>query len=150
MMKRSISLAVFLAFSVIICRAQILRPVSWSYGAKKISPTEALVFLKATIDEGWHLYSQHVKAGGPIPTTIRFDRSADYTLAGKTAEPKPFVRMEPTFNMNVGFFEKAVIFQQKIKLKKSQTTVTGAINYMTCNDKQCLPPDDVKFSIPIN
>lgn len=150
MMKRSISLAVVLALGVVVCRAQILRPVSWSYGAKKISPTEALVFLKATIDAGWHLYSQHVKAGGPIPTTIRFDKSADYVLEGKTAEPKPVVRMEPTFNMHVAFFEKTVIFQQKIKLKKNQTTVTGVINYMTCDDKQCLPPDDVKFSIPIN
>lgn len=130
--------------------AQILRPVKWSYGAKKINATEAVVFLKATIDEGWHVYSLHVKEGGPIPTTFRFDKSADYSLEGKTIEPKPVTRMEPTFNMTVGFFESNVIFQQKVKLKNGRVTVTGSVNYMTCNDKQCLTPEEVKFSIPIN
>lgn len=129
--------------------AQILKPVHWSYGAKKISATEAVVFIKATIDEGWHLYSQHVGEGGPVKTTFTFAPAATYTLNGATQEPKPIVRMESAFNMNVAFFEKSVIFQQKIKIKKGPATVKGTVEYMTCNDEKCLPPDTQSFSISI-
>lgn len=129
--------------------AQILKPVRWSYGAKKLNATEAVVFIKATIDAGWHLYSQHVEEGGPVKTTFTFPVSKDYTLNGATQEPIPIVRRESAFNMQVAFFEKSVIFQQKIKLKKQQTTVKGSVEYMTCNDEKCLPPDTQSFSIPI-
>jgi hypothetical protein len=44
--------------------AQVKSPVRWSYASKKISATEAVVFLKATIDKDWHIYSQTGKAAG--------------------------------------------------------------------------------------
>jgi hypothetical protein len=53
--------AAVLLLSALKGSAQILKPVKWSYGAKKISATEAVVFIKANIDGGWHLYSQTVK-----------------------------------------------------------------------------------------
>jgi len=51
--------------------------------------------------------------------------------------------------MNVFYFEKTVIFQQKVRLKKPQTTVDGKVEFMVCNNKQCLPGDIADFSIPI-
>ena len=128
---------------------QILKPVTWSYGAKKTGPNEATLFFKATIDDGWHVYSQHVKEGGPIPTKFTFTASKDYSMNGPTTEPQPIKRMEKVFNMEVGFFVNSVIFQQKIKLKAGQTTVSGQLEFMTCNDMQCLPPEDIDFSIPV-
>jgi len=44
-------------------KAQILTPVKWSYAAKETGKNEAVVFLKATIDDGWRIYSQIVKGG---------------------------------------------------------------------------------------
>jgi len=129
--------------------AQILTPVKWSYGVKKTSSTEAVVFLKATIDEGWHVYSQFVKEGGPVKTTITFSPAADYLLIGKTLEPRPISRMEKVFGIEVGFFENSVVFQQKIKLKKGLATIKGKLEYMTCNDRQCLPPATEEFRIPV-
>jgi hypothetical protein len=150
-MKKILFLALILttiAFSQL--KAQILTPVHWSYGAKKISSTEAVVFMKATIDNGWHVYSQTVKDGGPVKTTFTFNSSKEYKKIGKTMEPKPISRVEKVFNMEVGFFENSVIFQQKIKLKTAQTIVKGTLEYMTCNDHQCLPPESIEFSIPVN
>ncbi len=138
---------------VLLCamntQAQILTPVKWSYAAKRVSATEAIVFFKATIDEGWHIYSQNVKDGGPVKTTITFTPSKEYALDGATFEPTPVTRFEKAFSMNVSFFEHSVILQQKIKLKAGQTVVKGQLEYMTCNDHQCLPPEDVDFSIPV-
>jgi hypothetical protein len=148
-MKKITIVALTLVLFAIQSKAQILQPVRWSYAAKKTSATEAVVFIKATIEDGWHVYSQFVKDGGPVKTTIDFTPSKAFTLVGKTIEPQPITRMEKVFGMEVGFFEKSVIFQQKIRLKAKQTTVTGKLEYMTCNDQKCLPPDDIEFSIPV-
>jgi DsbC/DsbD-like thiol-disulfide interchange protein len=130
--------------------AQIEKPVKWSYAAKRISSTEAVVFLRATIDPGWHIYSQNVKDGGPIKTSFTFAPSKEYTLVGKTAEPAPITKFESVFSMNVSYFEKTVTFQQKVKLKSANvSSVKGQLEYETCNNSKCLPPEDVDFDIPL-
>lgn len=148
-MKRITLILSLVFFTALGAFAQLENPVSWSYGAKKISKTEAVVLIKATIEDGWHLYSQHVKPGGPSKTVISFAKSKDYTLVGATAEPKPISKFEKVFNMNVPYFQNEVVFQQKVKLNKGTTVVKGKVEFMVCDDKQCLPPNDVSFSIPI-
>jgi len=130
--------------------AQIEAPVKWSYAAKRLSKTEAVVLLKATIQSGWHIYSQNVKDGGPIKTTFTFKPSKDYAPAGKATEPAAITKFEKVFGMNVSYFENAVVFQQKIKLKSPKASaVSGSVEFMTCNDKKCLPPESVDFTIPL-
>lgn len=149
LIKKTLATAATGLLFTVAAHAQILQPVHWSYAAKKVSATEAVVFFKATIDEGWHVYSQHVEDGGPVKTSFTFKTSPDFQLVGAVVEPKPITRMEKVFNMNVGFFENSVVFQQKVKLKKGKATVKGTLEYMTCNDQKCLPPDDVDFSIDV-
>jgi len=148
-MKKVLLMMVALFFTV-AAFAQIEEPVKWSYAAKKTSATEAVVLIKATIEPGWHIYSQNVKDGGPIATTFTFAPTKDYTAAGKPAEPKAITKYEEVFKMNVSYFENSVVFQQKVKLKgKGATTVKGKVEYMTCNDRKCLPPDEVEFSVQV-
>ncbi len=149
MRKIILAVAIMLSMLTIEASAQILTPVKWSYAAKRVSKTEAVVLIKATIDEGWHVYSQNVKEGGPVKTTFTFIPSKTYSLIGTTSEPTPISRLEKVFGMEVSFFEKSVIFQQRIKLKAVKTVVKGKLEYMTCNDKQCLPPEDVEFSVAV-
>jgi hypothetical protein len=149
-MRKTLLAGIILLFNLGIAGAQILKPVTWSYAAKKISKTEAIVFIKATIDEDWHLYSQTVPDGGPVRTSFMFANAKSYTLIGKTQEPKPTVRFEKVFGIEVAYFENSVIFQQKIKLNTGgPVVVKGSLEYMTCNDEKCLPPEQVPFSIPI-
>lgn len=129
--------------------AQIDNPVKWSYAAKKINSTEAVIFVKATINNGWHIYSITQKEGGPIKTSITFNASKEYAVNGKLTEPPPIAKFEKVFNMKVKYFEKSVIFQQKIKLKKAQTVVKGNLEFMACNNLKCLPPEDLNFIVPI-
>ncbi|WP_353134538.1 protein-disulfide reductase DsbD domain-containing protein [Pseudopedobacter sp.] len=142
-------LAVLLVFFAIDTQAQILNPVKWSYASKKINDKEAVIFLKATIQPGWNIYSQYVEDGGPVPTSFKFVPAKAYSLTGKTIEPKPLSKFEKTFNMNVSYFHNSVVFQQKVKLNAKETVVKGTLEYMACNDKQCLPPKEVEFSIVV-
>lgn len=145
-MKVFFSALFFLISSV--CLGQIVKPVKWAYAAKRISKTEAVVVFKATIDNGWHIYSQNVK-DGPVATSFTFAQSKAYAPIGKTSEPKPITKFEKAFETEVSYFEKSVVFQQKIKLNAAQAVVKGKLEYMVCNDHQCLPPDEVEFSIAI-
>ncbi|MCO5936704.1 protein-disulfide reductase DsbD N-terminal domain-containing protein [Mucilaginibacter sp. RB4R14] len=147
---RKLLLAVTALMITFAAKAQVESHVRWSYAAKKTSATEAVVLIKATIDKGWHIYSQTVKEGGPIKTSFTFAPSKEYAIVGTPSEPKPITHFEKVFNMNVGYFENSVIFQQKIKLKSPKASaVKGKLEFMTCNDSKCLPPDEVEFSIPL-
>lgn len=148
-MKRISLIFTVLLFVVTGVSAQIMKPVTWSYAAKKISNTEAVVYLKANMEEGWHIYSQNLKPGGPNKTIFTFASSKDYSPLGKTTEPKSTTYFDENFKMNVSYFGNQVVFQQKVKLNKAATTVKGKVEFMVCNDKQCLPPDEVSFSIPV-
>ncbi|UKT63441.1 protein-disulfide reductase DsbD domain-containing protein [Pedobacter mucosus] len=148
-MKTITLLFAMVFFSIAGAFAQIEKPVTWSYAAKKVSKTEAILYLKATIDSKWHIYSQNIKDGGPVKTTFNFSPSKDFSVVGKTIEPKAITKYESTFKMNVSYFENAVVFQQKIKLNKASTAVKGKVEFMVCNDRQCLPPEEVEFSIPV-
>ncbi len=137
-------------FALSTIHAQVLRPVRWSYAAKRLSKTEAVVFIKATIDEDWHLYSQTVPDRGPTRTSFSFSPSKSYTTLGTPLEPKPISRFEKVFGIEVAYFENSVIFQQKIKLNvNGPVTVNGSLEYMTCNDEKCLPPETVSFAVMI-
>ncbi len=129
--------------------AQIENPVTWSYGHKKISKTEAIIYLKATIEDGWHIYSQNIKPGGPIKTSFTFASSKDFVPVGKTIEPKPATKFEKVFNMDVSYFKNEVIFQQKVKLLKPTATVKGKLEFMVCNETKCLPPAEVDFTVQV-
>ncbi len=148
-MKKVLLLVIVLMISA-GAYAQIEAPVKWSYAAKKLPNNEAVILLRATIQDGWHIYSQNVKDGGPIKTSFKFAPSKEYTLVGSPAEPKAITKYEDSFKMNVSYFEKTVTFQQKIKLKSDKVTaIKGQLEYMSCNDKKCLPPEDVDFTVPL-
>ncbi len=36
---------------------KITSPVKWSYAATKAKNTEAVIYLKATVEDGWHIYA---------------------------------------------------------------------------------------------
>lgn len=148
-MKRFTLILSLLFFASFGAFAQLEDPVTWSYVAKKTSATEATVYIKANIEEGWHLYSQTVKPGGPNKTVFTFPKSKDYTLVGTTVEPKPISKFEKVFNMNVPYFADQVVFTQKVKLNKGTTTVKGKVEFMVCNDSKCLPPSEIEFSVPV-
>lgn len=148
-MKKITLILSLLLFTAIGAFAQIEDPITWSYAAKKVSPTEAIVYLRASMEKGWHIYSQNVKPGGPTKTLITFTPSKDYVKVGKTLEPKAINKYEDVFKMNVSYFENDVIFQQRVKIPKGSALVKGTIEFSVCNERKCLPPDEVNFSVQV-
>lgn len=129
---------------------QILKPVSWTFQTADLSKDETILIFKASIDKGWHLYSQNIPDGGPIPTSFIFNTSADYNLIGKVTEGESEEFYDPNFEMKLRYFSNNAVFKQKIKINnKKSFKVTGTLEFMTCDDQRCLPPEQVDFEVTI-
>lgn len=132
-----------------LSHAQILKPVKWSYKVKRLPNNEAMLMIKATLDEGWHIYSTKQKEGGPTKTTFSFSPSPAYTLVGKLTEQTPIKEHNKVFDMEVLYFKTTVLFNQRLRLKSKAAVVRGKVEFMACDNSQCLPPEEVTFSVPI-
>ncbi len=131
--------------------AQVQNPVHWEFTAKKISSTEYEIHLKATIDNNWHTYSQSTPDGGPVPTKIEFTNNPLLTLIGKVKEVgKMETHHDESFGVDVKQFSKSVDFVQVVKVKSNiKSTISGSVEFMVCNDHECLPPTTKQFSISL-
>ena len=149
-MKRIITISFLLLFSNLLF-AQIQNPVEWTATSKKISDKTYEVHITATIDHGWHIYSQNTPDGGPIATSITFTKNPLVIVEGKAKEVgKLEQHHEPLFGVDVKQFSNKVDFVQLVKLKAPvKTSMNLAVEFMVCNDKQCLPPKTEKFSVAL-
>jgi thiol:disulfide interchange protein DsbD len=130
--------------------SQILDPVKWSFKVEQSKPGEATLLMIAKADKNWHVYSQDIPKGGPLPTTFTFTKSQNYERIGKVVEGKAIEENDPNFDMILKFFADKAVFKQKIKvLSRKDFVVKGSLNFMCCDDKQCLPPTDVEFEFRI-
>ena len=70
---------------------------------------------------------------------------------GKVAEIGKLEKVnDPNFKSEVLYFSNNVQFVQTAKLKaKATTTVSGTVEYMVCNDEECLPPVKKLFDIKL-
>jgi thiol:disulfide interchange protein len=150
MIKKLTIIALLLIASFTI-EAQIYDPVTWDFRYEKKSSTEFDLIFTTTIEPKSHIYSMDVPSGGPIPTTFRFDTIAAYMLDGKAFEVTvPEEKFDEAFGFKIKTFSNKAEFRQKIIAKSSSFSVTGALTYGACNNKTCLPPSDVEFSIRIS
>jgi DsbC/DsbD-like thiol-disulfide interchange protein len=133
-----------------LAQAQIFDPVKWAVSIENRTATTADLILTATIEKGWHLYSQHLDGDGPVPTTFSFKQLGTATLKGEVSEGKGKVELDPNFDMQLKYFEGTARFIQKIALTPKATEVKGEVEFMVCDDKRCLPPSVEEFDVKVS
>ena len=100
-----------------------------------------------TINEGYYVYSMYYDCG-PLPTEITFQENADYELIGKLQVIGDKKKYSDLFECEYNYFEKKGKYIQKVKvLQDNPSPLTGKYNYQVCNDANCIPYFDVKFSV---
>ena len=130
--------------------AQSNKEVTWTYSAKKIADKTYEIHMTANIGAGWHMYSQNT-GEGPVPTTFKFNKNP---LVAFNNAPKEVGKMikkyEDAFKSQVRYYENTVDFVQMVKVKSNaKTAVAGSVEFMVCNDHECLPPADVDFKVNV-
>jgi len=149
-MKKFFALAV-VVFAAIHVQAQ-QNPVAWSFTAKKVADKTYEIHMTATIQTKWHLYSQKQPDDAVVnPTTFVFSPNPLFKLDDKTKEiGKMEVMKDDKLGISAHQYSQTVNFVQRIKLKANvKTNFNGSVEYQTCDDKKCLPPKTVNFSVAI-
>ncbi|WP_159520676.1 protein-disulfide reductase DsbD family protein [Sunxiuqinia indica] len=145
-MIRKLLIAFVLIIFTGVANAQIVEPVKWSFSQNKISDNEVELVFTATIDDGWHMYSTDLPEGGPIKTSFYFEDLENAELLGKPTPNKEVVeKFDQSFQMDLKWFEHDVSYTQKVKTTGAGS-VSGYIEFMSCDDEMCTPPTQAEFS----
>jgi DsbC/DsbD-like thiol-disulfide interchange protein len=142
--------------SLLLISAQLVvaqQPITWQFQAVKTGELQYDVVLKATIQPGWHLYSQQQPDDAiAIPTSIQFNANP---LLVREKGIREDGKLEKFKDKSLGVtsfqFSNQVSFIQSVKLKaKVKTAITGEVEYQVCDDEKCLPPKKQSFTIALN
>jgi hypothetical protein len=139
------------ALGTMMVNAQ-LNPVSWSFTSKKVADKTYEIHLTATMQSGWHLYSQvQPEDAIAIPTGFKINNNPLLSMEGKIKEVGKMQKFhDAKLEVSANQYADKVDFVQLVKLKANvKTNLTGSVEYQTCDDKKCLPPKTVNFSIAV-
>jgi DsbC/DsbD-like thiol-disulfide interchange protein len=148
-MRRIIFLVLF-ALATFTTMAQIKDPVKWTATSRKKANAYEVV-LTATMPKAWHIYSQNTGEGGPVPTNFKFAKNPLVTLDGKVKEIGNLKEnYDKLFDTKVKYYGDKVDFVQTVRVKGNlKTNVNVTVEYMTCDDTQCLPPTKKSFNVSL-
>lgn len=123
--------------------------IKWQVTSNKVSEDEYEVIVHAWLQEKWHLYSQTLGwKEGPLETIVTFEKNDDFSLIGKAEEEGVEKHYDPVWEHDIEFFADEVLFIQKVKvLNPSAMIFSGNVNFMMCDDRECMPPDDFSFKV---
>lgn len=148
---KKLLLPALLLMAVDVSIAQSSKQVQWAYSTKKISDKVYEVHMTATINGDYHMYAQDAGGEGPVATAFTFTKNPLTVFDGKVKENGKQVRkFETAWKHDVKYFENKVDFVQVVRLKANvKTSLAGKVEFMVCNDKQCLPPSEVEINVNI-
>lgn len=156
-MLQRLILVVLCSIWFLNAHAQMKCPVAWKYHAEKTAPGEWNIIFDACIGEHWHLYTQKTFPDtviAPLPTVISVDSADEKTMQaikfdGKaTEEGDKIIKAEPLFEGTViEWYEGHASFIQKVKVSSTSDTIKGYVDYMVCNDAECMRGEPVEWKI---
>lgn len=128
----------------------LLDPVKWDMVVEKTGDNTFDLLLKANIQKGWYVYSQFLEGDdGPVPTTLYWDDNDAVKIVGKAVEESDYKvsGFDKMFEMEVTKFKKAFTMRQTVTATDLTKPLTGAVEFMTCDDTRCLPPAEIPFKV---
>jgi thiol:disulfide interchange protein DsbD len=146
-MRKIVLFVILIGFSLPLF-SQILKPITWSFDQRQNDKKTVELLFKVSIDNGWHVYGQNLPSGGPISTSFHFEKISGCKLSGNVTSSSPIIReYDKTFSMNLSWYEHQAVFVQKVTIADpAHFYVEGYVEFMGCNDENCLPPSKVPFS----
>ena len=133
--------------------SQMDDPITWEASVEKENDSIFNLVFTATLEEGWHLYSQKEADIdiAPIATTFSYNNTEEnFELIGETTEPDIEPIYDQVFEADITYFEDEAVFTQQIKVQPgSNPGIIAEIYFSVCDDEKCLPPETERFNISL-
>jgi len=150
-MLRHLLTALFLLFALGLT-AQFSNPISWEFSVEPVSGDEFDLVAVSRAENGFAIYSQYTPEGGPVPTSFTWTPGDHYELVGKGQEKgHKKSGMDDLFGIDVIKFldDEPVTWTQRVKVKDYARPIELMVEWMCCDDEQCLPPTEEEHSFVI-
>ena len=154
MNRLALAALAFLVAALVPAWGQIEDPVTWEFS---LNPSETAgmhdVVFHASVDTCWHIYSQHLDdPNGPLPTWFSVELPQGAVGQGDVQECEPIVEYDPNFMMDLKYFEEEVYWWQTVDLSGASPndSIRGFLSFMVCDERQCLPPEDIPFALAVS
>ena len=121
--------------------------VKWTFSHHKgNNPNEYVLVAKASIKEGFHVFSTDPGGDGlMIPTDVVLNDKSVFNKTGSfIPSRRPITKKMEGIGM-VNYFEGDIEFTLTVETSKA-TAIEGVLTYQCCNDKMCFPPTDISFN----
>lgn len=138
---------IFSTLVTLSAAAQMYDPVHFTSELRLRQHNEGDIIFSATIDNGWHVYSNNISGGGPTPASFHKVTMKGMETAGalRTATA-PIKIFDEMFQMEVRYFEHKVTFIQPVRFTAADYSIDCYLEYGACNDEMCLPPSEVRLT----
>ena len=111
------------------------------------------VLVKASIDNGWHVYAPSQPGHGPTPLTVKVDSSASISLGSSIAVPIPERAMDPNFGIETATYSGQPVITVPVLVSaealKSGKPIDVKVRSQACSDKFCLPAKTTTLSVTL-
>ena len=145
--------SIFALLFVFFGTAQMVDPVKWTVKVVKISENEFDLITTASIEEGWHLYSQFTPEGGAMPLVFTYrNQKGNYLLIGKTKESKFKKSFNDIFEIDEYYFIGTATFTQRIKIiNPALNAIKANVSGQACIEGKCVPTEtNLQFTLPVS
>ena len=103
-----------------------------------------MLTFEATIEKGWHLYSQFTPDGGPAPLQLQLTEMQKFSRRGKARESTTHTAYNKIFGVDETFFIETATIKQVVKASSpSASTFRVRLAYQIC--KQVCVPQEITF-----
>lgn len=128
--------------------AQDLNPITWQVDCTKKEGVQQLEFT-ASIKEGWYLYSQEIDEGGPIPTSFKLSYDGENFEFINPIEKSKYkiISTDEMFLMELIKYKNEVRYTYPLDKVINNGTIQASVEFMCCDDTQCLAPKTVELTL---
>lgn len=134
------------------------QPVTWTADVADLTPSPdgsvlVNVRVKATIDNGWHVYAPTQPGQGPTPLSVKVEPALLTSVAAEIKGPVPDKAIDPNFGIETQTYSGQPVLTIPIRVSaealKSGKPIDVKVRSQACSDKFCLPAKTTTLSVTI-
>ena len=134
------------------------QPVTWTAEVADQTPAAdgsvlVNVRVKASIENGWHVYAPSQTGEGPTPLTVKVDSSSSIAMSTGIGAPVPDKSLDPNFGIETATYSGQPVITVPIRISaaalKSRKPIDVKVRSQACSDKFCLPAKTTTLSVTL-
>lgn len=121
--------------------------VSWDTEWEELGDAQYKLIFNASIEEGWHIFSQYSPEGGSQPAFFEFIETEAYQRIGPVIEPTPEAYYNDVFEVTEQIFTEKVRFEQVVEVYDLTKPIEITLYYQVCKELCISASEDFIFQI---